>query len=198
MIPIYIVSAIVGGGLVLVSAFTGHGHQDMGPDHDAGPDHGDAEHGHDGQAEAHIWLPFLSLRFWTYFFASFGVAGLLLTKAGGLFEPVVGTISAGTGLTVGILISYLMRIARRMEADSSPKTQDFLGATCRVVVTVRPGSAGKIRVNIKGETIEMLALPNDDETLEIGTEAVIIALENDRVRVMSAASLLEETVEQHA
>jgi hypothetical protein len=44
----------------------------------------------------------------------------------------------------------------------------------------------------------MLALPNDNETLEIGTEAVIIALENDRVRVMSAASLLEETVEQHA
>lgn len=200
MIPIYIVSAIVGGGLVLVSAFMGHGDGGLGhdaPDH-GGFDHGDLDHDHDAHADAHLWIPFLSLRFWTYFFAAFGIVGLMLTRFVAVGEPATGIIAGGTGLVAGLLISALMRVARRMETDSSAKTQDFLGATGIVVVAIRPSSEGKIRVNIKGEIIELLAQPSEGETLEIGSEAVIITMENDRARVMSRASLLEETLEHHA
>lgn len=192
MLAVYIISAIVGGGLVLASALLSHGDHDV---HEGSLGHGDVhvDHDGDGQADAHIWLPFLSLRFWTYFFAMFGLGGLLLGKFTDLQEPKIATFSAVTGVIVGTIVAYLMRLAKRLEAGSSVRTEDFLGRTGEVVVAIRPGSAGKVRVNLRGDIIDVIAIPNDGETLEIGSEAVIVTMESDRARVMSRAALLEET-----
>lgn len=190
MIAIYIVAAILGGGLVIASVLFGHGEHASG---DSGHDAQIDVHGHADGGEAHVWIPFLSLRFWTYLVAVFGVAGLLLSKFTTLIEPMPAILSGGTGLVVGLLVSFLMRVAKKLEVDSSTKTQDFLGAVGRVVVAIRPGQEGKIRLSIKGDTIEVLALPNEFETLEIGSEAIIVSMENDRARVISRSELLEET-----
>jgi len=187
MIAAYIVSAILGGGLVLISALFGHG------DHDGAQGDLHFDHDHDGHFDTNLWIPFLSLRFWTYFLAVFGVCGLLLDNFTQTPEPSVALMSAGTGLVVGLAVAYLMRVARRMEADSSVRTEDFLGMTGTVTVAIRRGSMGKIRVNMKGDLIDLLAMPNEDEDLNIGEEAVIVTMENDRARVMSRTALLEET-----
>ncbi len=188
MIALYILAAIVGGGLVLASAFLGHGEHGGDADHDA---HFDGD-GH-GHAEAHTWIPFLSLRFWTYFLAVSGSIGLLLANQTSLIEPVRGILSGSSGLVIGLLASFLMRVAKRLEVDSGARTQDFLGAVGKVVVAIRPGQEGKIRVTMKGDILELLALPNEHETLEIGSEVIIVSMENDRALVISRSELLEET-----
>jgi hypothetical protein len=127
----------------------------------------------------------------------FGILGLLLANFSDVPEPARATTSVATGLGVGLLVAYLMRVAPRLEVDSSAKTEDFLGAIGRVVVAIRPGQEGKIRLNLKGDIIELLALPSNNESLEIGSDAIVVALENDRARVISRSELLEET-ELHA
>ena len=195
MLTFYIIAAIIGGGLLLVSLlFGGHHGGDGGHDLDAHNDvdlHHELDHDHDhGGHEGHIWLPFLSLRFWTYFMATFGGCGLLLTKYTSIPEPGVSWMSAGSGFAVGLCVAILMRLARRMETSSEASTKDLLGKTAQVLVAIRPGQEGKVRTTIKGDTIEFLALPHESQVLEPGIEVVIVSVENDRVHVVPVAGLL--------
>jgi hypothetical protein len=187
MLGFYIFSAIVGGVLVLVNVFVGsHGHDfeahhdfDHGADHDSG--HGESDHT--------FWLPFFSLRFWTYFFAATGAVGLLLTKLSGSGEPTTGIISIATGLVCGLSVALAVRYLSRYNSDSSARMDDLLGMEAKVLVTVRQNSPGKVRCHLKGDTIDLLALAQDDTVLEAGSDAIIVAIEDDRARVVPRAVL---------
>jgi hypothetical protein len=183
MLGFYIFSAIVGGILVLVNVFVGgHGH-DFEGGHDF--DHGGADHDSDhGDADHGLWLPFLSLRFWTYFFAATGAVGLLLTKLSGSGEPTTGIIALATGLVCGLSVAIAVRYLSRYDSDSAAKMDDLLGMEAKVLVTVRQDSPGKIRCHLKGDTIDLLALAQDDAILEVGSDAIIVAIEDDRARVV--------------
>lgn len=193
MLSIYIVTAIVGGALVLISALMA-GHGDGHVEHDADISHGDASvdvhHGHDHDGEGAVWIPFLSLRFWTYCLATFGIVGILLTKFAEWDNSMVLTTSILTGLFCGLAVSYFMRFARRWEASSSASVAELLGTTGKVLVAIRPPEIGKIRVDIKGETIDMLALSNDESTtLTMDEDVVIVSIENDRARVIPKSEI---------
>lgn len=182
----YIVCLVIGGVLVLLGAFTGHADHSFG-DHD-----GDFSTDHDGDVDhADTWIPFFSLRFWTYFLAGFGLTGLLLEKVANVTSPTSTIIAASTGFIAGLAVSYVLRLAMKSEADSSTKTHDLLGSTGKVVVAIRPGLPGKIRCQIKGEWVEMLALPEQGQTIEADEEVVVLTVENDRAHVVSKASLLD-------
>src|SRR5690349_10121353 len=105
MLTVYIVSAVVAGVLVLLSLL-GIGHE-VGHDlnfevaHEV--DH-DADHG-DG---AGLWMPFFSMRFYTYFFAAFGTTGLLLHFLTTTPSMIALWISVGVGLFSGLSVSLLM------------------------------------------------------------------------------------------
>lgn len=195
MLIAYIVSMIVGGGLVLMTAISGHGHHDVDlGHHDADLGHGDADASHDsdhGSGDADLWLPFLSLRFWTYGIAAFGFAGTLLVTLANLSETASIPWSIGTGLLCGLAVSYLTRLAMRSETDSSVKTHDMLGKTASVLVPVRPGLPGKVRLNVKGDWIEVLALPHEAESIEAGEDVVVLTVENDRAYVMKKSDLTD-------
>lgn len=183
MLPLYIIAAIVGGGLVLVTLFMGHGDHELGHDHDLSGDH-DVGHGD-------VWLPFLSLRFWTYFLMVFGITGLLLTQFADSIEPMTAVWSAVSGLSVGFMVSLLMQWAKRSQADNATRTQDFLGREAIVIVPIRPNLEGKVRLEVKGEIIELLALPYEDREILREESVVIVSLEHDRARVMPRDELLE-------
>jgi membrane protein implicated in regulation of membrane protease activity len=181
MIGFYVFSAILGGVLVLVSIFAGHHDADATLDVDHDIDHG----GHD----LATWLPFFSLRFWTYFFAATGATGLLLTKFSGSSDPTVAAISLGTGLVCGLLVVFAVRYLSRYDSDSSTKVDDLLGMEARVIVAVRQDQPGKIRCTVKGETLDLLALAQDDTILEAGSEAIIVGMESDKARIVPRAVL---------
>jgi membrane protein implicated in regulation of membrane protease activity len=193
MLTFYIIAAIVGGGLVIVSALFG-GETDHSVEHDAPGDLGssdvDVHHGHDfHMSEVLHWVPFLSLRFWTYFLMSFGLIGVILRLATDVPEPMTAWLAAGSGFAIGLSAMVLLRLAAKMEGDSSTRTEDLLGVQAKVVVTVRPDQMGKVRCRVKGDTLEFLALAHEEQTMEPGEDVVIVAIENDRARVVPLASI---------
>ncbi|RMG23310.1 MAG: hypothetical protein D6724_08640 [Armatimonadetes bacterium] len=189
MLALYIVLGLVGGGLILLSAFGGHDHAmdhgDVAFDGEMSADHDlHIEPAHDGDVPASdIWLPFLSLRFWTYFAALTGVLGTLLTLFTDLASATVAILSFGIGAVGGIAVAYAIRYLQVSETDSSVSSQDLLGSDARVTVSIQPGSEGKIRCTVKGETIDLLATADTEAPLPVGAEVVIVGLEGTVARV---------------
>lgn len=109
MIPlsIYLGSLAFGGVLLVASAFGGHGD---GTDGGAGHDHGvggDHDAGHASAAQAAL-LPFLSLRFWTFALAFFGLTGAALTAVGAGLGIAVPLLSGGVGVGAGYGASRIL------------------------------------------------------------------------------------------
>jgi membrane protein implicated in regulation of membrane protease activity len=196
MLAIYIISGIVGVVMAMVAAISG-GDQDSGldADHgggldgDGGLDIGGADHGVDpGAHEA--WLPFFSLRFWTFFLGGFGLTGALLTFLTGLHPGFIPWVSVGVGLVCGVVVASLMRVLMRSETNSGASINDLLGAQGEVLVTVRHDTPGRIRCSIKGELIDFLAVAQDEAELTPGESVVIISIEDNRATVIPSAALL--------
>lgn len=223
MLTVYLIAAIVGGTLIVLSAFGGgDGDHDVDADHDvdlhldhdvdlhlahdidldadhdvdlapgtdvavaSGADHGGAI---DGEG---LWLPFLSLRFWTYFAAGFGLVGTALTWLGSLADVIVGLAAGGTGLVSGLAMAYAMRLLKAGEAHGQIKMSDYEGAEGRVRVAIAPGAPGKIRTVIRGEELDLIALPAEGETLPPGTPVMIIDMEGTVARVVRREVILND------
>src|SRR5580765_1029101 len=104
---IYIAALAFGGILLCASLVGGHDHAD----HHVG-DH-DQDHGHDhdagGAPHAALMLPFLSLRFWIFGLAFFGLTGAVLHGLG-LTSPLVAAVVASVvGLSFGYGASRLFQ-----------------------------------------------------------------------------------------
>ncbi len=217
MLSVYLIAGIVGGVLIVLSALGGIGDHDadLELDHDVDLDvDGDVDLDLDGDVDldvdhdldhevdvAHggpldgvdpegIWLPFLSLRFWTYFAAGFGITGGLLTWLGSLVEPVVGLAAGGTGLVAGLAMAYAMRALKQGEAHGHIGLNDYQGAEGVVRVSIRPGGTGKIRVVVRGEEIDLLATSSEPEPLLAGTPVVIIDMLGAQARVVRRETLM--------
>lgn len=192
MLTFYIVAAIVGGLLVLVSVFSGahsdHGHE-FGGDHHFEAGHGADGHDHGAHDGDGPWIPFFSVRFWTYFAMTFGLCGILLQLIVKTPEPTAAILSGTTGLIVGLLVAYGMRVLSRTDLDSSISPKDLLGKEAQVLVAIRPGQLGRIRVASRGEVLDLLASSDDPNAMEAGSFAVIVDLDGDRVKVVSRESV---------
>lgn len=185
MLAVYIVSAIIGGGLAIASAFGGD--HDHPGDHEFGHDHGgDVDHG-GGFAD---WLPFFSLRFWTYFAFALGASGLLLTYVAKAGEPLTMGLSLGTAFVLGTLVSVGMKALQKLSGPNVSEA-DLRGLVGKVLVPIRPGETGKIRAMQFGETIDFLALSEESNPIEAGEEVVIVSFDNNRALVMRASELTE-------
>lgn len=202
MLTLYTILAIVGTGLALLAAFAGHGDQDssVGAGHDidhAGDVAGDAHHEIEVKdVPFYSWLPFFSLRFWTFFAASFGLIGLGLTNLSGMKEPLVGILSGTIGFAVGLGVSLLFRAAMNVvQSNSSASEQDLMGKEVDVLVAVRPGAPGRIRAVVKGEILDVIAELEGHLPIEAGERAVVVGYERDRARVMACNLALEQAVE---
>ena len=210
MLTLYIVCAIVGGGLMLLSAFGGLVHADVGGGHDVSidADHSiDIEHdlsvadveqnvelSHDfdaGFSAGDFWLALVSMRFLTYFVGTLGIFGLALTWFSGLSSIAVGWWSVGSALLIGYGGSLLFRYLRAEGETSGVTTHDYIGALGHAVVTVRGSQPGKVRVCIKGDTLDLIALSEGEKQIEKGEEIVIVGLEGDRVRVAPKGDYLD-------
>lgn len=197
----YVVCSVVGLALILLSAFSGH--QDLGGDgdvqldsdaggvdvdHDLGVDHSDLT-GH--AAEAGAWLPFLSLRFWTYLCAGFGATGLLLSFFTRTSSGTVFVLSVVTGLVCGLMVAYVYRALQVSNTDSMTREKDVLGCHAKVLVAIRKDQPGRVRCCVKGDWVDFVALSNDGSELQAGEDAVIVALENGKAMVIPKSAIFD-------
>lgn len=195
MLTVYIVTGIVGLVLTAVAAIAGFDHgtdhefdvgADVGGDvgHDVGHD-ADHDAGHDGLG---AWLPFLSLRFWTFFAAGFGTIGAVLT----LFEPgnvLIPVWAVAGGLGIGLLVSWGVRVLQRHDAANVMSQRELLGAAGKLLVAIRPGQPGKVRVIAQGEIIDMIATSQNDKELESGEEVFVVDVDGRQAVVAQRRDL---------
>jgi membrane protein implicated in regulation of membrane protease activity len=185
LIYLYLFGLIVGGVLLGSSLLLGgHGEGELDADVD-GELHVDGHDGDgdlDGAADLVLWR-FRSLRFWTFFLAFFGLSGTLLEGLGLVASEWV-TLAAALGM--GSLAGFgSTEVVRRLAADTSgaaPESRDYIGKSARVVVPVRPGSVGKVRIELKGTTVDVLAEGVDGE-FEAHEEALIVEMDGTTARI---------------
>lgn len=201
MLALYIWTGVIGLVLVLYSVVMGAQHGG-----DAGVDHGDLGHGdigageaghtdvaHDGDASADTsdpaWTLFLSMRFWTFFAMFFGLLGVIMTVGTPWGEPLIGGISGAGGLIAGLMIALTMRLVQRNEIDSNVSAKDLVGVEGTLLVSAREDQVGRVRVETKGDIVDLLAISDDAKALPAGTPVVIVGVDEDRVRVVERSDV---------
>ena len=190
LIYLYIASLIIGGVLLGGSILLGGHHGgDGGGGHgaDAGHDTSDTSESH-GDASGYLML-FLSLRFWTFFLAFFGLTGLVMQGLG-LAGPIVALgLAAAMGVLTGWGAAAVFKVLSRGEANSSVSTNDYIGKTARVLVPFGKGSTGKVRVQVRGETIDVLATAVDEGEFATREEVLVVEIDGTVARVARTQAL---------
>lgn len=157
-------------------------------EHDLSHDH---DHAHDGptgtdDGGSAVAATLLSLRFWTFSLASFGMTGLLLTAIG--VSDVPGLLLAvGMGLAIGSGVTTMMRAFGRDTVSSALDSRSLRGRDAEVVLAVGPDKVGKIRMVHNGQIIELLARTREERRLERGERALVVEVSGGEAVITSAA-----------
>jgi membrane protein implicated in regulation of membrane protease activity len=178
MLALYVISLILGGGLLLLSVLFGG--EAEGLEEEIG---GEAGEGGLGRV-----LPLASLFFWTFFLAFLGLTGVLLTfLAPGMGGLVIAGLAVGMGLLAALAAGSVLRRLGRGQVDSNVGPGDVVGRLGQVVVPVGRGRTGKVRIELKGRTVELLAHGDDEELLAPSHQVLVHdVLEDGSVHVISA------------
>ena len=202
LLATYVGALVVGGGLLVVSAVLGG--KDLDADHDVELDadadvdadldadaDADADHdGHVGVGDA-LWLPVLSIRFWTFFLAFFGLTGLSLEglRVGGLVGApwgVVLALSIVAGFVSGWVVSRIVQQLKQAKVSSEVVPEhDYAGKAAEVLLDVAPGDPGLVRLDVKGVSVDVTAVLASPEVgpLRRGSKVIVLAYEQGKVRV---------------
>ncbi len=182
---VYTASAVLGVCFILLTIFGSSHHGDAGGhggdiSHDADVSH-DAGHGGE-MVSGFDWLAFFSFRFWVFFAAAFGLMGTALTLTGQLAEPFRLLLSLGMGLAVGAPVNWAMR--RLMHITTASNVSGLIGSEAQVLVSMKEGQIGKIRVQLQDNEIETPAMADHGEAIERGEEVIVVGLEGGSARVV--------------
>jgi hypothetical protein len=185
MLATYLITLAVGGVMLTLAMFGGdagdgghggadHGGTGNGNGHGGGNGHGVATD-HGGALDLVLgWLPVTSLRFWIIFAAFFGLTGTALTLGGFVgAEPVPLVLSIAVGWASGVMVVSSIRKLTRGEVSSGVASRDLIGATATVLVPLRRGAGGKVRVRMKDRAVDLMATTDDEGDFAEGNEVVV-------------------------
>ncbi len=136
-------------------------------------------------------LPILSLRFWTFGIATFGLSGLLIQ---GLqfnwSETQVLILSLIIGVVVGSLTASLLHwLKTEGESDSLIRSEDLQGLAGIVSIPFDPDSRGQVCVQVKGSQLYMAANTTEKRSFQKGDSILVVGLENNALWVVSEESI---------
>jgi hypothetical protein len=187
MLALYLAALGFGGTMILVSLVLGAGDKELGH-HDADKTFDKTfDKDVDKQVDKHLekdldkgvafsawWL--LSMRFWTFGLATFGLTGTLLSM---LAVPAVLTafLAIAVGLGLGFGAARLFRALNSDEVSGSTELSSYVGEEARVVVPIRKEQPGKIAIQSLSGRVEMLATTRDEQPLEVGTTVLVASVE---------------------
>jgi hypothetical protein len=205
-VPAYWISLILGGGLLVLSLISGHGHHDFDSDtggldfHPHGdtdanadadaPDlghigviHADVAHAHAGSAsQLSTWL---SIRFAVFFLAMFGAVGVILTHMTDLTPRLTLTLAVAGGALVGQGVHHLFRLIRRTSGNSTPQPIDYVNKLARVTIGISPPDPGEVVLQVRGGERYVPAVAGC--AFAIGDEVVVAGYRAGVAEVVSRA-----------
>jgi membrane protein implicated in regulation of membrane protease activity len=177
VLALYLGALVVGVSVLGVQAFAGHdadggGHDASHGDHDAPP-----------------WALLLSLRFWSFGFLAFGLAGTLLTFFGLAGVTVALVVSSVLGLGAGAGATTVIRRMTHKGPSSQVLPAEVVGKIGRVLVPADAASRGKVRVELRGQIVDYVAASR--EPLAENDVVVIEEFDGSEVTVTKAPKELE-------
>jgi len=194
---LYLFSFALGGLLLLASILLGD--RDGGHDSDSSGDTGDGHaEGETGGTQgidhgvpatpgsfAGMFTAFLSMRFWMFFLAFFGLTGLVLDGLDLIPNSGVAlAVSLAMGLAIGQGTAAVFRYLAASETSTAASIGDYVGKSGRVLVGFGPGSLGKLRLSLKGTTVDVLTTTDEERPFVTGEEALVIQM-NDTTAVVA-------------
>jgi membrane protein implicated in regulation of membrane protease activity len=192
---IYLAALVFGLGTALVQLFMGsdgdadvdHGDLDHA-DLDGDVDHGDVDHGDvHGHGDLGILPIFLSLRFWVFGLMAFGLVGTPLHYLGVASPRITAVLAGAMGLLLGALASWVFRALSRQQVTSGGAATDPVGHVGKVLVPLAAGGRGKVRVQVKGQTLDLLAR-TDEQELREGELVLVEEMRQGEAQVSRAPS----------
>jgi len=202
MLELYIICSILGGIFMLLSVSGGldlDAEADLDFDSDTEVDdvdfgtHADPD-GKESNSQKRkrnkFWLPFFSLKFWTFGMGCFGLTGLALTLlAPQLEERAIGLASLGAGTVAGTTIAWSLRALSVNQTNSITQAEDYVGAMGQVEIPFDRNTLGKVQLSFKGSTVSHSAMTEDETEFRQGDEVLVVSYNNNRVWVVSADTL---------
>lgn len=181
---VYLFSFALGGVLLLASILlgdkdTGHADADSELGQSGGSGHQGLDHGvpHSHGSLAGVFTAFLSMRFWMFFLAFFGLTGLVLD---GLDLVASSGLALGLALAMGLVTGQatvaVFRHLATSETSTAAGAHDYVGKSGRVLVAFGPGELGKLRLTLKGTTVDVLATSDEERRFVIGDSALVIQM----------------------
>lgn len=145
----------------------------------------DAHGGAQGGGALSAAFEFFSFRNMVYMTTFFGMTGSVLTWLAMPFSLTLGS-SIGMGLFAGVVGHRFMRYLRGSESGEALHISRLIGHAGRVTLPPSKTRRGKVRIEMAGQSVELLALLHADsaqEELRMGDRVFILALEKDVVLV---------------
>ena len=103
---------------------------------------------------------------------------------------VIAAISITVGIFVGALIVWFIYFWRRRQiVDSLIKSEDIVGLYGTVEIPFDANTKGKIRVNIKGSMVDLIAISEDFREFNPGDRVFIIQMQKNKALVVSEDSI---------
>lgn len=202
MILLYTLCLVIGGTFVVLSAVGGLDGADFATDFDvevdaeADSELDDIDLGTHGRRPASArrgrrpWLPFLSLRFWTFGLCFFGLTGLLITLIQPDLAPgLTALIAIAMGLLCGVAAATVLHSLSSNQVNSLTRPEELTGQMGTVEIPFDAHSRGKVRLNIRGSTVGFFAFTQEERTFPVGETVLVVGLEHNKLWVVSADEL---------
>jgi hypothetical protein len=187
MLGYYLGALAFGGVLILASLVFGDTDSDVDTDVDMDADiDGEVELDPGGEMFAlddpadvvvSRWNPLFSMRFWTFALASFGLTGTLLTWIG---VPAVITAALATmmGIGLGLGAAWMFRTLSRSQVSAKTSLNQIRGVHGTVLLPIRPGGTGKIRMLIDEQAVDVLARTSMTSTMQSKSTVLVVNVED--------------------
>ena len=125
----------------------------------------------------------MSIQVWTYLLAFGGLTGLLLRTVAKVPEPICGM----SALLVGVSTAFAARAAmQRLSVTRESGTlveEKMVGSTAEVLIPAPPGGCGKVRLEVAGQTVDLLAKASDGGPLLAGSLVTILDVRDSQAEV---------------
>jgi membrane protein implicated in regulation of membrane protease activity len=143
-----------------------------------------------------LWLPFFSLRFWTFTLCFFGLTGLLLT----LIQPsmaswLVALVAVFMGILCGTTAAFVLRILGSNQVNSLTHPEALAGQIGTVEIPFDAHSRGKVRLRIGGATVGFFALTQEEREFQVGESVLVVGLDNNKLWVVSNDALSTQDID---
>lgn len=107
--------------------------------------------------------------------------------------------SIAVGLAIGTALALLIQIQRRAEViNSMPSFSNAVGQWAVVEVPFSAGSRGKVRLTLKGSTLDLLAKTDAERLLHQGDRVFVVAAQGNSVLVVPEEQMRSRDAEGHS